>query len=79
MSQNFSGAVLLLILATAGFHTGTPVAWWFAGLAAATAFMAEDARNYRAVHGGTYAIAIATGLALASWAAVAISAISLLV
>ncbi|MBZ9807686.1 hypothetical protein [Mesorhizobium sp. ESP-6-2] len=78
MNQNTAGAVLLLILAAAGFHTNTPVAWWFAGLTAALAFLAEEARAYHEVHGGFNAAAVRFGLAVASWATVVISAISLL-
>jgi hypothetical protein len=78
MNQNTAGAVLLLILAVAGFHTETPAAWWFAGLAASLAFVGEEARAWHSNHGGFNAFAIGLGLAVASWVAVAISAISLL-
>jgi hypothetical protein len=79
MNQNFSGAVLLLILAAAGFQTNTPAAWWFAGLTAAIAFLAEEARAYHEMRGSSRAYAANVGLALASWAAVVVSALSLLV
>lgn len=78
MNQNFSGAVLLLVLAGAGFQTNTPAAWWFAGLTAALAFLSEEARAYREIHGGFRSQVVALCLAVASWLTVAIAALSLL-
>jgi hypothetical protein len=79
MKQNFSGAVLLLILAAAGLHTGTWAAWWFAGVSAGFAFVAEDFRNYRSNHGGTVALVVGEAFAVGSWVAIAIAATALLV
>jgi hypothetical protein len=78
MNQNTAGAVLLLILAAAGLHTDTWAAWWFAGCAAGLAFVANEARDYYGNGGGYAALAMGTGFAVASWAAVAVSALSLL-
>lgn len=78
MNQNFSGAVLLLILAAAGLHTDTWAAWWCAGTSAGFAFVAEDARNYYSEHGGPVVLAISCGFAVLSWVAVAIAALALL-
>lgn len=78
MTQNFSGAVLLLILAAAGLHNGIWAAWWFAGCSAGLAFVAEEARSYYGNHGGAGVFALGAGFAIASWLAVAISAFSLL-
>lgn len=78
MNQNFSGAVLLLILAAAGLHTDTWAAWWFAGTSAGFAFVADDARKYYGEHGGPVVLAIGAGFAVLSWVAVAIAALALL-
>lgn len=78
MNQNFSGAVLLLILAAAGFHTNTPAAWWFAGITAALAFIAEEVRSGYDMTTAPWLWTARNVIALLSWLTVAASAYSLL-
>jgi hypothetical protein len=72
MDQNTSGAVLLLILAAAGFIQHQPAVWMLAGLTAGLAFLTVELRGLGMTN-------LAFNTALASWATVAVAALILLI
>lgn len=72
MDQNTSGAVLLLILAAAGFVQQQPSVWMLAGFTAALAFVTVELRGLGMTNW-------AFNTALASWATVALAALILLI
>lgn len=78
MNSNTSGALLVAILAVAGFAWGSPVTVWACVATCAAAFLADQARDLTEVDGGLED-AIGAGFALVSWAAVAVAAIALTV
>lgn len=79
MNQNTAGAVLVLILATAGFVTGQPVTWMLAGFTAALAFLKFELDAMHDAFGFPVLWKLSTISALASWACAVAAAIALLV
>lgn len=79
MNQNTAGAVLLLIIAAAGFQTNHPAAWWLAGITAGLAFVANEVRNANELIGSDTLARVGNGLALLSWLTVAAAAVVLAV
>lgn len=81
MNPNTSGALLIAILAVAGFAWGSPVTVWSCMATCAAAFLAEEVRNAPEDALGIESFdtdAIAAVLALISWATVAVAIIVLL-
>lgn len=75
MNKNTAGAALVLIIAAAGLVTHEPAAWGFAAFTCALAFLCEEMRDF----GTIGAEIVRLGLALASWATIAIAAFALLI
>lgn len=81
MNSNTSGALLVAILAVAGFAWGNPFTVWACVATCAAAFLAEDLRAAPGEVDGLDGFdldGIATALALVSWAGVAVAAIALM-
>lgn len=70
MNKNTAGAVLLLIIAAAGFTWNRPEAVWFAGITCALTFLAVECLE------AEYDAA-AKWLAIGSWATTALGALCL--
>jgi hypothetical protein len=77
MNQNTAGAVLLVILAAAGFVQHVPAAWALAALAAALAFLKAEADRGDVLFDGLHWRRAAAVCALGSWFAVALAVLSL--
>lgn len=78
MNQNTSGAVLLLILAVAGFVGHEPAVWGLAALSAALAFIKAELDLAHVLFGWPELQWATAASALASWVAVAVAALILL-
>lgn len=74
MNKNTAGALLVLIIAAAGLVHDKPWAWGLAVVTCALAFLAEEMRDV----GTLGAELLRVGLALTSWATIALAAMSLL-
>lgn len=78
MNQNFSGAVLLLILAAAGLQQGNAAAWGFAALASALAFLRKEIDLADVLYDMPELRYAGVTTAVASWVAVVIASLSLM-
>lgn len=78
MNQNTAGAVLLIILAVAGFVQHEPAAWAFAAIAAALAFLKAEFDRADVLFDRNYLRAGAAATAFGSWVSVVLAALSLL-
>ncbi|MER8481183.1 hypothetical protein [Mesorhizobium sp. M1322] len=77
MNQNTAGAVLLLVLAAAGFVHNNPMAWGFVALTAALAFVAQELREAGLVSAKPVLFWSDIGAAVLSWVTIAVAALSL--
>jgi len=78
MNSNTSGALLVAVLAVAGFAWASPVTVWACMATCAAAFLAEEARTAPDVGMEGFDLdAVATVLTLISWIGVAVAAIAL--
>ena len=71
MNKNTAGALLVAILAVAGFAWSAPAAVWACIVVCASAFIAEELRDGDALFLGTAA-------AIVSWLAIVVAAIALI-
>jgi len=81
MNTNTSGALLVAILAVAGFAWGSPFAVWACVVTCASAFLAEEVRAVPEALDGFASFdtdAVAGVLALISWLGVAVAAVALM-
>lgn len=79
MNQNTSGAVLVLILAAAGFATNQPAMWGLAAMTAALAFIKAELDLAHVLFQFPELQAAAVAATLASWAAALTAALILIV
>lgn len=78
MNQNTAGAVLVSIIATAGFVTDHPSVWGLAALTAALAFVRQELDDADDLFGFPALGTLGTYAALASWVAIIAAAIILM-